>query len=74
LLADEPTGNLDSRTSEEIMAVFQALNEEGKTVVVITHETDISEYARRIVVFRDGRAVEDRPVESRRIAREGPHV
>ena len=68
LLADEPTGNLDTKTSEEIMGVFQRLNDEGKTVVVITHEPDISEYAKRIVVFRDGKLVEDRPVASRRAA------
>ena len=68
LLADEPTGNLDSKTSEEVMGVFQALNEEGKTVVLITHEPDIAEYARRVVVFRDGRIVEDRPVTDRRAA------
>jgi putative ABC transport system ATP-binding protein len=66
MLADEPTGNLDSKTSEEVMAVFQRLNDGGKTVVVITHEPDIAEYARRIVVFRDGRVVEDRPSEQRR--------
>jgi putative ABC transport system ATP-binding protein len=66
MLADEPTGNLDSKTSEEVMAVFQRLNDGGKTVVLITHETDIAEYARRVVVFRDGRVVEDRPSEQRR--------
>jgi len=60
LLADEPTGNLDSKTSEEVMAVFQKLNDEGKTVVLITHEPDIAEHAKRVVVFRDGRVVEDR--------------
>ena len=68
MLADEPTGNLDTKTSEEVMAVFQALNDAGKTVVLITHEQDIAEFARRIVVFRDGRVVEDRPVEQRRVA------
>jgi putative ABC transport system ATP-binding protein len=68
ILADEPTGNLDSRTSEEVMAVFQKLNDEGRTVVLITHEPDIAEYARRIVGFRDGKVVEDRPVENRRTA------
>ncbi|HEY7111341.1 MAG TPA: ABC transporter ATP-binding protein [Thermoanaerobaculia bacterium] len=62
LLADEPTGNLDSKTSEEVMAVFQKLNDEGKTVVLITHEPDIAEHAKRVVVFRDGRKVEDRSV------------
>ena len=69
MLADEPTGNLDTKTSEEVMGVFQRLNDDGKTVIVITHETDIAEYARRIVVFRDGNLVEDRPVARRRLAR-----
>jgi putative ABC transport system ATP-binding protein len=68
ILADEPTGNLDSKTSGEIMGVFQKLNDEGRTVLVITHEPDIAEHARRVVVFRDGRIVEDRPVEHRRLA------
>ena len=67
ILADEPTGNLDTRTSEEVMGVFQSLNDEGKTVVLITHEADIAEHARRVVVFRDGRLVEDQPVEKRRV-------
>ena len=74
MLADEPTGNLDTKTSEEVIAVFQALNAEGKTVVVITHEADIAEYARRIVLFRDGRIVEDRPVTQRRVAGQEAHV
>lgn len=65
ILADEPTGNLDTVTSKEVMGVFQALNSEGKTVVVITHEADIAEYAKRVLVFRDGRVVEDRSVASR---------
>ncbi len=68
MLADEPTGNLDTKTSEEVIGVFQSLNEQGKTVVLITHESDIAEYARRVVVFRDGKLVEDRPVANRRIA------
>ncbi len=68
MLADEPTGNLDSKTSHEVMAVFQRLNDEGRTVLLITHETDISEYAKRVVMFRDGRVVEDRPVKARRLA------
>jgi putative ABC transport system ATP-binding protein len=68
MLADEPTGNLDTRTSGEVMGVFQRLNDEGKTVVLITHEADIAEHARRIVAFRDGRLVEDRPVQNRRLA------
>ncbi len=66
LLADEPTGNLDSRTSVEIMQVFQELNDRGLTIVMVTHEPDIAQYARRTVVFRDGsirkdEAVVDRP-------------
>jgi putative ABC transport system ATP-binding protein len=68
ILADEPTGNLDTKTSEEVIAVFQRLNDDGKTIVLITHEQDIAEHAKRIVVFRDGRLVEDRAVESRRAA------
>jgi putative ABC transport system ATP-binding protein len=67
LLADEPTGNLDSKTSVEVMAIFQELNDEGKTVVLITHEPDISEHARRIVTFRDGRILSDVPVTKRRV-------
>jgi putative ABC transport system ATP-binding protein len=68
MLADEPTGNLDTRTSEEVMAVFQKLNEAGKTVVLITHEQDIAEFAKRVVMFRDGKVVEDRPVARQRQA------
>ena len=68
MLADEPTGNLDTKTSEEVMAVFQKLNNDGKTVVLITHEQDIAQFARRVVVFRDGKVLEDRPVESQRRA------
>ena len=69
LLGDEPTGNLDSRTSDEVMGIFQGLNEEGKTVVLITHEHDIAEYARRVVAFRDGRLVSDEVVKTRRSAK-----
>src|SRR5687767_1240822 len=54
LLADEPTGNLDSQTSEEIMRVFEGLSEEGQTVIMVTHEADIAAHARRVVVLRDG--------------------
>jgi putative ABC transport system ATP-binding protein len=72
MLADEPTGNLDTKTSGEVMGVFQSLNDEGKTVVLITHESDIAEYAKRVVVFRDGKLVEDRPVTKRRIAAPPP--
>ena len=59
ILADEPTGALDSRTSLEIMALFQALNRQGMTVVLVTHEPDVARFARRIIVFRDGKVVED---------------
>jgi putative ABC transport system ATP-binding protein len=62
ILADEPTGNLDTRSGEEIMAIFQALNREGVTVVLVTHEPDIAGHCRRIVYFRDGRLVKDEPV------------
>lgn len=68
LLADEPTGNLDSRTSVEIMAVLQALNRQGLTIVMVTHEPDIAEYTTRHVVFRDGRLVRDEPVSHPRDA------
>jgi putative ABC transport system ATP-binding protein len=68
LLADEPTGNLDTRTSLEVMGIFQALNAKGLTIVLVTHEPDIAEYATRIIRFRDGRVVGDRPVTTRRDA------
>jgi putative ABC transport system ATP-binding protein len=69
LLADEPTGNLDSRTSVEVMGIFQRLNAtRGITVLLITHERDIAEYATRIVSFRDGRIMGDQPVTTRRNA------
>jgi len=68
LLADEPTGNLDTRTSIEVMGIFQKLNAEGLTIVLVTHEPDIAEYATRIVAFRDGRVRSDRPVAVRRSA------
>jgi putative ABC transport system ATP-binding protein len=68
LLADEPTGNLDSRTSVEIMALFQELNDQGLTVVLVTHEPDIAAYAKRIVEMRDGRIRRDEAVKDRRIA------
>jgi len=61
LLADEPTGNLDSKTSAEIMAIFQRLNQEmGITIIMITHEADIASYAKRNILFKDGRVVDDR--------------
>ena len=68
LLADEPTGNLDSATSIEILALFQELNDQGLTIVMVTHETDIARYARRIVELCDGEIVRDEPVPDRRRA------
>jgi putative ABC transport system ATP-binding protein len=65
LLADEPTGNLDSRTSVEIMQIFQELNDSGLTIVLVTHEPDIAQYAKRIVVFRDGKIRKDERVLNR---------
>ena len=68
LLADEPTGNLDSRTSVEVMKIFQELNDQGLTIVVVTHEPDIAEHARRVVTFKDGAIIKDEQVANRRIA------
>lgn len=68
LLADEPTGNLDTRTSMEIIAVLQSLNQRGLTIILVTHELDIAAYTSRQIVFRDGRLVRDEPVEHPRDA------
>ena len=65
LLADEPTGNLDTQTSIEIMGVFQKLNEQGITIVMVTHELDIARYTKRMVVLRDGKVVTDELVQNR---------
>jgi len=65
LLADEPTGNLDSRTSVEIMEIFQILNDKGLTIVLVTHEHDIAQFSRRVLVFRDGKIRKDDPVLNR---------
>ena len=62
LLADEPTGNLDSRSGEEIMGIFQRLNREGVTIVMVTHEPDIADHTNRIVAFKDGQIIRDEPV------------
>jgi len=70
ILGDEPTGNLDSRTSEEIMAVFQQLNREGKTVVVVTHEEDVAQHCKRIIRFKDGSVRVDERVAAPHDARE----
>ena len=68
LLADEPTGALDTATSEDIMGIFQRLNDDGITVIVVTHEPDVAQYAARRILFRDGRVIEDAPVTGRRRA------
>ncbi|MBM3287299.1 MAG: ABC transporter ATP-binding protein [Candidatus Eisenbacteria bacterium] len=68
LLADEPTGNLDTATSAEVMELFLELNRAGMTILIITHEHDIARYAERFILLRDGRIVEDRPVIDRFIA------
>ena len=66
ILADEPTGNLDSKSSVEIMNIFQGLNNEGVTIVMVTHEPDIAEFTKRKVVFRDGIIIDDTPILNRR--------
>ncbi|MER3455652.1 MAG: macrolide ABC transporter ATP-binding protein [candidate division GAL15 bacterium] len=70
VLADEPTGNLDSRSGEEVLALFQELNDGGVTIFLVTHDREVAEHARRIVHLRDGRLVRDEPVASPRRARE----
>ncbi|MEI7884647.1 MAG: ABC transporter ATP-binding protein [Clostridia bacterium] len=67
LLADEPTGNLDSKSSEEIMAIFERLNNEGVTILMVTHEHDIAMHTKRIVTFKDGKIICDSPVSERLI-------
>ncbi len=69
ILADEPTGNIDTQTSEEIMTLLQTLNESGITIVLVTHERDIAEHAARSILFRDGLIVDDAPVPHRRLSR-----
>ena len=70
ILADEPTGNLDTRTSIEIMELFQDLNSKGRTIVYVTHEPDIAKYATRNIIFRDGRILKENLVTERSFARE----
>lgn len=67
LFADEPTGNLDSKSSNEIMGIFQQLNNEGVTIVMVTHELDIAEHTKRMIVCKDGEIIEDSLVKDRRI-------
>src|SRR6478736_2945873 len=70
LLADEPTGNLDSRTSVEVMEIFQALNDKGLTIILVTHEHDIAQFTKRSIVFHDGRIRRDEDILNRGIATE----
>ncbi|MCT4593701.1 MAG: ABC transporter ATP-binding protein [Anaeromicrobium sp.] len=67
ILADEPTGNLDTKSGDEVMGIFQQLNEEGVTIVMVTHEPEIAEHTKRVITFRDGELIEDKQVEDRRI-------
>ncbi len=69
LLADEPTGNLDSHTTVDVMSLFQELNDSGITIILVTHEADVAQYARRIVEMRDGRIIRDVPVTDRHSAK-----
>lgn len=68
LLADEPTGALDTRTSEDIMAIFEQLNQSGITVIIVTHENEIADHAKRRIEFRDGKVIEDHRVSNRTVA------
>ncbi len=70
ILADEPTGNLDSRTSVEVMGIFQELNNQGITIVLVTHEPDIADFTKRHVIFKDGKIKSDRPNTNVKIASE----
>jgi len=67
LMADEPTGNIASAQAEEIMTIFQKINDEGNTIVMITHEPDIAEHAKRIIQLKDGKIINDNPIHQKRI-------
>jgi len=71
ILADEPTGNLDSRSGAEVLAIFQRLNREGRTIICVTHDRVVAEHARRIIVLKDGTAADDQPVPQPRDAEAG---
>ena len=67
ILADEPTGNLDSQTSLDVIKSFQDLNDQGITIITVTHEADIAQYTKRIVELRDGKITRDEPIEQKKI-------
>jgi len=71
IFADEPTGNLDSKSGIQVMRILQKLNDEGRTIILVTHETFTAEHAKRVLQMKDGRLVSDEPVKNRRIAQEG---
>jgi putative ABC transport system ATP-binding protein len=71
ILADEPTGNLDSKSGQEVMEILQILNEEGNTIVMVTHEKYVAECARRILTLKDGQIISDEEVDNRRLAKDG---
>ena len=68
ILADEPTGNLDSKTSVEVLGLFQELNDAGVTILMVTHESDIAQFAKRVIVMKDGLVIQDEPILDRRRA------
>lgn len=78
ILADEPTGNLDSRTGEEIMAIFQDLNEHGRTIFIVTHELDIARHTKRIIYLKDGMIINEEkinnPISAKNVLKEMPHL
>lgn len=69
ILADEPTGNLDSKTSDEIMKIFDELNQIGNTIILVTHENDIADHASRQIRFLDGKILEDHAMEKSKVTR-----